>query len=115
MTPDFGHCPNRGDACYARCPGLTHPRVCHQIGLGNPKYRRLALERISGDVGQVVQIQPAQPSPVNGLLARMKACPHWVARTDCGCGVNYCNRDSREVSRQDCFTCLKGADDAGIR
>lgn len=112
MTPDFIHCPERGEACYARCPGLTHPHVCQQIGLGNAKYRRLAVERITGEVGPVVQIQPARtPSPINALLVQMKACPSWVPRTDCGCGVNYCSRDSREVSRQDCFTCLKGAED----
>lgn len=43
------------------------------------------------------------------MLARMKKCPNWVARSDCGCGVNECRVGKGKaglVSRQDCFACL---------
>lgn len=43
------------------------------------------------------------------LIARMKACPHWVKRTDCGCGVNQCLAGKGKdglVGHRDCFACL---------
>ena len=49
------------------------------------------------------------PRPPLARIAAMKACPDWVASSDCGCGNNRCalgkGRDG-VVSHQDCFACL---------
>ncbi|WP_254053225.1 hypothetical protein [Singulisphaera sp. GP187] len=66
--------------------------------------------------GVSVQVNPAlsPPRPTvaesTALIARMKACPHWQASSECGCGVNRClagkGREGK-VSHQDCFECLQ--------
>lgn len=45
-----------------------------------------------------------------GLIVRMKSCPNWVARSDCGCGVNECRAGKGKaglVNHADCRACLQ--------
>lgn len=55
--------------------------------------------------------QPTMPAVLSiSLVFQMKACPHWVARTNCGCGVNECRAGKGNaglVSHNDCFVCLQ--------
>lgn len=62
-------------------------------------------------------VQAPAPSPEVArfltLIARMKACPSWVASSSCGCGTNKCLAGKGRqgfVSHQDCFGCLREAD-----
>lgn len=110
MTPDFAHCPEKSPLlCWANCPGLRNDHRCKQIAIGSPKWRRYAIERITGEPTNEPERKPLREA--SGLLVQMKACPHWVPRTDCGCGINFCSRDEKTVSRHDCFSCLKGGSD----
>ncbi|AGA26032.1 hypothetical protein [Singulisphaera acidiphila] len=65
----------------------------------------VTLERVSSPTRPTVAASTV-------LIARIKACPHWQASSECGCGVNRCaagkGRDGK-VSHQDCFECLQEA------
>lgn len=44
------------------------------------------------------------------MISQVKACPSWVSRSDCGCGINQClagKGDGGYVNHQDCFECLE--------
>ncbi len=44
-------------------------------------------------------------------IARMRACPHFEASSECGCGVNRCRLGKGKdglVSHADCRACLGG-------
>lgn len=63
-------------------------------------------------VAQRVVQTPSRPSAQTtiNLIAEMKGCPHWVARSDCGCGVNVCRAGKGKaglVSHADCQVCLR--------
>ena len=109
-------CPVKDGACVGE-NGKGY--ACKWALTGNPIQAAHIIARSSGYVSPPPPaFLPSQPQPerkplreASALLTQMRSCPHWVPRSDCGCGVNYCSRDDRTVSRQDCFACLKGVPD----
>jgi hypothetical protein len=99
-----------------RCPvpaGLScyeSDRYCRRAGEpGNDAFRAMLVRHARIRAGQ------AEPRPVSktvALLDRMRACPNFVRRSDCGCGVNECRAGkgcTGLVSHADCFACLEDA------
>lgn len=85
------------------CRGTEIPRL-HELIEINPSY----LSRLDPESAKSTSDCGGSLSENTALLARMKSCPSFEPRTDCGCGVNFCKRDDKEVSRQECFSCLRG-------
>lgn len=109
-APGGAPIPCMGDGC----------RICQLIDPASPHYREdyrrlFHPEEFPGEpwIESPPPTLPSNPTAAEslGLVARMRACPHWRARSDCGCGVNGCaigkGRDGL-VSHADCFACLSG-------
>jgi hypothetical protein len=99
------------------CVAADHPdrfgHWCELARAGKP----LDLKMIVGRSELPVVTAPGRPRlpAVESirLTALMKACPHWVKRTDCGCGVNQCRLGKGKdglVRHADCFACLQRPD-----
>jgi hypothetical protein len=101
------HCPA---APGSSCAGLSAPRLCELIDPDHPDHAPAYRD--------VLRAAPPPPEsrPRRGLaetlalLAAMKACPHRVERTDCGCGgLASCTSGKGRagvVHSGDCFDCL---------
>lgn len=64
--------------------------------------------RVTAEAAARVLPRPA-PAAALEALASVRACPHWTAASDCGCGLNRCalgRGDRGAVSHRDCLDCL---------
>jgi hypothetical protein len=101
-----------GEGCYAL---RTTRRFCELIAQGRDDYRAyVERQTAAGTDADRPMIAETTPPPSVGeslaLLARMRTCPEWVPRSDCGCGVNECRAGKGEagrVSHAQCFGCLR--------
>ena len=105
--PRCRHCPV---APESSCSGVAVPRLCELVDPDHPDYAPAYRD--------VLHAEPPPPSPrrrrglgeVLSLLTAMKACPHRVERTDCGCGgLASCSSGKGRagvVHSGDCFDCL---------
>jgi hypothetical protein len=101
------------------CLGSEMPNeygyFCQWAGDGCDIKRRTIVNRtrIGGSGGRGCDETPIAVTPAVSanlaLLARMRSCPHWVKRADCGCGTNECKAGKGKaglVSHADCLECL---------
>lgn len=100
------HCPA---APGSPCAGLDVARLCQLVDPDHPDH--------DPAYRHVLDSPPPPPSPRRrglgetlALLAAMKACPHRVERTDCGCGglaaCTYGKGRAGVVHSGDCFDCI---------
>ena len=103
------HC----EACPvdAGIPCYCDPGICARSAKPGQEAFRERLRR-NAKVRASQSAQPSLPASAESieLIRRMKECKSWVARSDCGCGVNQCLAGKGKgglVGRPDCFACLR--------
>lgn len=109
MTNRCKHCPvAKGLQCY------ENPDMCRRAAKpGQAAFRATLVRHAEIRATQATQPKTSPCSDTLALVARMKECPSWVARSDCGCGVNECRSGKGKdglVTRPDCFRCLNERD-----
>lgn len=105
--PRCRHCPVTPGS---PCAGVDAPRLCELIDPAHPDHAPAYRD--------LLRAKPPPPSPRRRrglgetliLLNAMKACPHRIERTDCGCGgLASCTSGKGRagvVHSGDCFDCL---------
>ncbi|APW59208.1 hypothetical protein [Paludisphaera borealis] len=114
-SPRCRHCPV---ASGSSCAGVSVVRLCELVDPAHPDYNPAYLD--------VLRPVPERPPGIAddhapgrrrrglaetlALLSAMKACPHRIERTDCGCGgLASCTSGKGRagvVHSGDCFDCL---------
>ena len=129
--PGEHRCPRLDAGLGPECIGHACPGYCSLVDDGIQRYIDIVLAwtapapEVSYSDGPRVPAPatiaiPAAPVSVRpevaeslALVARMKACPSWVASSSCGCGANKCLAGRGRqgiVNHVDCFACLREAD-----
>lgn len=109
MKPHCCHCPvDAGLPCLAAEDPEAFGYWCPLAEAGEPIHLKMIVGR-SAIATPATSRRPARESIA--LVERMKACPHWIPETECGCGgLARCalgrGRDGL-VNHHDCFACLQ--------
>lgn len=112
-------CPLAGQEQPCLAQIARHPRYCRLIdpesSIYQPGYVAVLLKHTDCPEPVTPPDEAKVPLSVSlGLIARMKACPSWVASASCGCGgANTCLAGKGQrgiVNYQDCFACLREQD-----
>ena len=103
------HC----EACPvdAGLPCYRDPGMCARAAKpGQEAFREMLCRHARMRAAGTTQATAPTSAESLALIDQMKACPSWVARSDCGCGVNQCLAGKGKgglVGRPDCFVCLR--------
>lgn len=118
MTNKCPNCPvPDGTPCLATVDPLRFAMFCEWAESGTDGQRQHIIGRSRIGLGGSPVPPPTQaaaPSVAESLamIARVKECPNWVPRSDCGCSINECRLgkgQAGKVTHNDCFACLREA------
>lgn len=99
MLDKCPQCPVAVGRCLAQRTG--HVRFCELV-LDRPDYA----DFLRDEAKNPREVATTPVTVVMDTLKRIKECPHFEKRSDCGCGINWCKRDITTVSLNDCKNCV---------